>query len=290
MKIWVFRCAILTICFLAAIVLDAAEQSEVSLSTHHFDLSCDKCHISQSDEKTQDQLPNTWQLKQDINKSCTMSKCHNFDPMLSHPVGIKPKGPIPEDMPLDSQAKITCLTCHNQSIDKSDQDYSDIDSGNQYLLRRPVGEQLCSSCHVNSNSTSNEHWLFSTRAHLQVSGGKSSTSNELNRPLKTIDQESRTCLTCHDDITTSISFSAASLGEKAIWRNQMKSHPIGTDYVSAVRRNPSYKNTPFNGNSRVRLFNDKIGCGSCHSLYAETQYHLVADYQDSTLCRKCHNL
>jgi predicted CXXCH cytochrome family protein len=290
MKKWGFCCVVLGVCFLVAMTLGAAVRSDRELWTHHFDLPCDKCHVSGAQEEIQGQLTNAWALKNDINKSCTTSSCHDFDPMLSHPVGIKPNGPIPEDLPLDEHSNITCLTCHKESGVVNDHDYSDIEGENKYLLRRPLSEQLCSSCHINSNSISNEHWLFSTRAHLQVSDDDSFASERLNVSFERIDRESRNCLTCHDDITTSISSDITSFGGESIGYDQMPNHPIGVDYMSAANQKAAY-NTNFTGDSsRIRLFDGKVGCGSCHSLYAQTENHLVADDQDSTLCRKCHDL
>ncbi|MHC4293642.1 MAG: cytochrome c3 family protein [Planctomycetota bacterium] len=42
------------------------------------------------------------------------------------------------------------------------------------------------------------------------------------------------------------------------------------------------------GNQRIRLFNDRVGCGSCHSLYAQTEKNLVDRYEMGVLCRQCH--
>lgn len=265
--------------------LDAAEQSEANLSTHHFDLPCNKCHLSRSNEKTQGQLPNTWELKQDINKSCTLSKCHNFDPMLSHPVGIKPKGPIPKDMPLDNHSNITCLTCHKEP------GHSDLGDGIKHLLRRSLGEQLCQSCHMNVRDSlaKQYHWRFSTRAHLITVDKQSFSPYDISQSSGNIDQESRSCLGCHDDINVTIPMRNETPREKWTRWKKMASHPIGMDYEYTALNKPRYNILSFQG-SGIRLFNGKLGCGSCHSLYAETQYHLVADYQDSTLCRKCHDL
>lgn len=289
MKKWFLCCAVLAICALVAMTLGAAEISHTNLSTHHFDLPCEDCHTSDYQESAEGQLESTWKLKKDINKSCTTSKCHNFDPMLSHPVGIKPKGPVPDDMPLDTNSNITCLTCHKEA-EPVDDDYSDIDSGNQYLLRRPAGEQLCSVCHINSNSMSNQHWLFSTRAHLQIADDKASTPDKLNIPLGRMDHESRTCLTCHDDITTSMPLGSANLGRNAIGTQPMTNHPIGMDYMSTARNKTNYNIYSSGKSNRIRFFNGRLGCGSCHSLYAKTEKYLIAKYKDSTLCRKCHNL
>jgi predicted CXXCH cytochrome family protein len=43
-------------------------------------------------------------------------------------------------------------------------------------------------------------------------------------------------------------------------------------------------NTP-----QIRLFDGRLGCGSCHSLYSQQQKKLVMSNQNGKLCIKCHN-
>jgi predicted CXXCH cytochrome family protein len=41
---------------------------------------------------------------------------------------------------------------------------------------------------------------------------------------------------------------------------------------------------------RVRLFDRRVGCGSCHSPYAEGRALLVMSNVRSRLCLSCHEL
>ena len=64
--------------------------------------------------------------------------CLNCHPPTSadHPVGVIPSGPIPTDLPLSSDGKIICLTCHNSH-----------DGGDTPAGQRMPADQLCLTCH-----------------------------------------------------------------------------------------------------------------------------------------------
>jgi hypothetical protein len=123
----------------------AEQQSQNSIQLHHFQLPCGNCHVPGSTEST-DQVQkgnSTWPLNGDIIRQCTTLGCHDFDPMLNHPVGIRPKGTVPDDMPLDSDLRITCLTCHNKP--NSSYDSNDTDGKWDQLLSIPKGIKFCRS-------------------------------------------------------------------------------------------------------------------------------------------------
>jgi len=65
---------------------------------------------------------------------------------FAHPIGVKPgmKMKIPVDMPLDLKGRLTCITCHSYHAEFWDAEYN-----SKFLLRRPQGKKLCSSCHKN---------------------------------------------------------------------------------------------------------------------------------------------
>lgn len=60
----------------------------------------------------------------------------------AHSVQAIPSMPIPPDMPLDKQGRITCYTCHTYHIG-----YTDAEGNKAYFLRRQRGKVLCFSCH-----------------------------------------------------------------------------------------------------------------------------------------------
>jgi len=269
----------------------AEKESQEDIPLHHFNLSCVSCHESESADSADQQQAgyNVGKVRGDINQLCTDSSCHDFDSMLNHPVGIKPKGVIPANMPLDSHSRITCLTCHDSS--EPAYDLSDTDSSRKRLLHRPTDIQFCSTCHMKMGGSALEqvHWRFSTRAHLGSINPQTALSDSSERFVGGIDTESRTCLSCHEDITVTMPADNETVRQKkARWKN-MSDHPIGMDYqYTAMRKFGSY-NFPLTGDQRIRLFNGRLGCGSCHSLYARMENNLVVRNERSALCRKCHN-
>ena len=63
---------------------------------------------------------------------------------FAHPIEISPSMEIPVDMPMDAKGRITCITCHSYHAEFWDAEYN-----SEFLLRRPKGKKLCSTCHKN---------------------------------------------------------------------------------------------------------------------------------------------
>ena len=282
---------LLTVALLAPINIVGQTQSQDNIPLHHFQMSCDSCHesgfaadIVRSREKGNSFI----QLKDNINQLCATSGCHDFDPALNHPVGVFSNN-NQADMPLDSHSRITCLTCHNKPQTSPDNSY--IDSGQERLLQIPQSRQFCSTCHVqmDNNLIEQSHWQFSTRAHL--GGSMKQQSPTYNSNIQTvggIDAESRTCLGCHDNISVSIPADNETPQQKRIRWKSMKDHPIGMSYdIKATQQLNRYQYPLLD--ERVRLFDGRVGCGSCHSLYAQSKNNLIAANEGTILCRKCHN-
>lgn len=268
----------------------AEKQSPNFIPLHHFQLPCGNCHVPSSTESA-DQLQesnNAWQLNGDINRQCTTLGCHDSDPMLNHPVGIRPRGTVPADMPLDNDLRITCMTCHDKQ--SSSNDSNDTDGEWDRILSIPKGIKFCSSCHtkMGGNFAKQSHWQFSTRAHLSSKKTRNAESANFGQFFGHIDPESLSCLSCHDNITVTIPpMNETSKHRKRRWK-RMSDHPIGMEYRDvAMRRVGGYKFPLFG--ERIRLFKGKLGCGSCHSLYAKTKHNLVDRNERGILCRRCHN-
>lgn len=73
------------------------------------------------------------ELKMVVNELCL--KCHPFSTRRDHPVNIK-ASVKPEKLPLDSEGKITCITCH-EPHGKTKED----------RLLRMQFNTLCRECH-----------------------------------------------------------------------------------------------------------------------------------------------
>ncbi|MHC4689752.1 MAG: hypothetical protein ACYS5F_08935, partial [Planctomycetota bacterium] len=222
------------IIFVAAILVapvDAYSNEETQNGTelHHFQLSCNTCHEPEgaTAEPGSEANTNMGQLKGDINQLCTSSGCHYYDPMLNHPVGIRPGGEVPVEMPLDNYSRITCLTCHEESIPSNGLDY--LSDSQERSLYQPEGVEFCSSCHMRTGGTlaKQSHWQFSTRAHLESLNSKSDYVEKNIQFVGDIDSESRTCLSCHEDVSGTILAFKETPFQKQIRRQSMSDHPIG---------------------------------------------------------------
>ncbi len=124
------------------------------------DAMCKTCHRetpSQFPENpTRTVLPDTDDLILDPVATCVA--CHE-EGAGSHPVGARPDYPVPADLPLDKDGRISCLTCHythgsfesdHQCCSASllDRLFNRKNLRKSFLLRRdnPRGE-LCKACH-----------------------------------------------------------------------------------------------------------------------------------------------
>lgn len=132
------------------------------------------------------------------------------------------------------------------------------------------------------------HWQSSTRAHLISKKARFAKSTNSGQFFGNIDPESLSCLSCHDNITITIPpRNETSKQRKRRWQ-RMSDHPIGMEYMDvALRRIGGYKFPLLD--DRVRFFKGKLGCWSCHSLYAKTKHNLVYRNEGGILCRRCHN-
>lgn len=280
---------LLTVISLVSVHTVVGKPSQKGTPLHHFQLSCHSCHEPASTNlDLEHQETNTiGQLRGNINQLCTSSGCHNYDAMLNHPVGIRPRGVIPTDMPLDSHLRITCLTCHDKT--NSSEDTIHNSDHQSRLLYRPAGMQFCNKCHAKMGGTllQQSHWRFSTRAHLSPINSQSPILRDYTQAIGGIDTESRTCLSCHDEVSVTIPADHETPQQRKLrWRN-MSDHPIGMSYDRAALRRPGHYRYPLL-DRQIRLFNDRVGCGSCHSPYVQTKNNLVAPQERGVMCRRCH--
>jgi predicted CXXCH cytochrome family protein len=264
--------------------IDHVPTSLSSTSLHHFDLACERCHDGGVFEDGAEFAIDSLGSDVDINMSCTLSGCHDYNPIVNHPVDISPTGFVPEAMRLDSFGRITCLTCHDPETSTSETPSKD------RPLVVPDGMDFCASCHFTMSGTSKEqaHWQFSTKAHLESIGpNRFSANTEL--PSGLLDSESQSCLSCHEGINATVSEGIGTSGHSG--RSDMTAnHPIGMSYSGVASAKALRYNRLSSVNLDIRLFDGKMGCGSCHSLYSGLQKNLVQDNTGSRLCFECHNM
>ncbi len=200
--------------------------------------------------------------------------CHVFPVEITHPVGV-PGLPV-EGLPL-AEGRIDCLTCHRDPSDDPDHRRS----GAGAELRRPLNT-LCLACHPAAVQQTGAvgHAMYVGRAHL--------TAVEPKGAAVGLDHESRLCLGCHDG-SIAPSAKVTELTGASAWgagSDISSAHPVGVDYdpfrrMGALR--PDLSLSP-----GVRLFDDRVGCGSCHSPYAGQEHLLSVEMRGDRLCLSCH--
>ncbi len=215
--------------------------------------------------------------------------CHTYDPLFSHPVDMVPPASmnIPANFPL-TNGQLTCATCHTGSPDAHASGRQSFDAG---LGLEATGFGLCIACHDTSSYAFEDlHAISIGRAHLGQSRiGRSTTRPFALQALDLLDTETDTCLTCHDGAMAKSSGRLSGIFPSgSIFDTGVAEHPIGP-YRYSEHLDPDGDLTPIAMlDRRVRLFDDQVGCGSCHSVYSEESNLLVMSNQGSQLCLSCH--
>ena len=245
------------------------------IALHHFDMPCVNCHEAGLGSPGN---TNIGALSGNINELCASAGCHNYDPEMTHPMGDTLPG-----------QPLTCLSCHEDEAMKNTG--IDPDLGMERYLQTSEGSELCQSCHTKLNSaySGNQHWQTKMSAHLlPMTRG---ANKQINATMGIADDESRSCIGCHDDVSTNIrgEFEVHNRRNFTQWSSN-SNHPIGMSYRNVANKKMNKYNYPLSHNERIRLFDGKVGCGSCHSLYTNQKSFLVQDNHESALCFQCHNM
>lgn len=244
---------------------------------HRFsDSECTNCHVKKP--AGGDAVAGAKAMVAPVSTLC--GNCHTkIAETYSHPINIVPRGiVIPEDFPLSYRYVLTCSSCHD--IHSSPVTPYGTDSN---LLRRYAsGRSFCIICHDESRLS---HKTTMTEAHMQ--------SNYIEQdPAGTIDPMSANCISCHDgSYATSVSIKTGLWQHnKEFIRFDKGNHPIGVDYETARtigKRKTDLK--PFGAlDPRLKFFDGKVGCGTCHDPYSPIKAQLVITDEESRLCLECH--
>ncbi len=233
------------------------------LSGEPHEFSSGECSICHFDEK---KAP--MNLKPGITFGC--ETCHSeLSEAQSHPTDIYPTFSIPKDMPL-TEGKLTCITCHYVHPEEKN-----LFIKKHYFLRRQVrGPFFCSICHE-----------LNEKGHITLENVHAGSYRVTDRRTS-IDRISIECIECHDRyITEPVDFLGA--GE---WNHFTKkfNHPIGVSYKEISARETRKYHPASMLSKEIRLFNGKIGCGTCHNIYSKERVMLVMNNRKSRLCLECH--
>ena len=221
---------------------------------------CGLCHL--------DADKNSAGLKPMFNSKCI--SCHaELKESRPHPVDITPDTSVPADMPLVN-GKLGCITCHffHPSSDK----YRNR-SGN--LLRRSgKGAVFCAACH-----------RIKKKGHL-VFENIHQDSYRLADLNSRLDIYTLQCAECHDRYLDR-SFGSLEGGRHNRFDLALN-HPVGVSIDLIAAKKPRKFQSARSLPKEIRLFNGKIGCGTCHNAFSNEKSMLVMNNWRSRLCLKCH--
>ncbi len=108
---------------------------------------------------------------------------------------------------------------------------------------------------------------------------------------RSLDLESTNCLSCHDgSVARDIGHTSEPDGRGGLIRTMASvEHPIGIPYRLTDPQDADGELRPASMlDHRIRLFDNQVGCGSCHSLYSTRPSRLVMSNDRSRLCLSCH--
>ncbi|MEW6428101.1 MAG: cytochrome c3 family protein [Thermodesulfobacteriota bacterium] len=219
--------------------------------------------------------------------SSTCLFCHNdlISNSYMHPIDLEPTSvTINDSFPLSEDGYITCATCHDVHAKAVD-----IFGSASAFLRRPErGKSFCDLCHaIQPSGKAPVHQAVLGQAHFE------SLARE-NSQFVEIDPVSRNCLSCHDgSLGASVALNTGMYehGQSFLLHDQ-GSHPIGMDYErTRIDRGPKSDLRPIDSvDPRIKFFDGRVGCGSCHNPYSTLAKSLVMSDRQSALCFACHAL
>jgi predicted CXXCH cytochrome family protein len=247
----------------------------MSREPHKFsEAECLSCHLKDSSGKISKQLSSS------VTELCV--RCHKdiFTEGYIHPVDVIPRHvSIPADMPLSQTGQITCSTCHE--IHSSY--FTPYGTKSYFLRRNERGQSFCVICHAAGKG----HEEHLGEAHFNSRYVVTDSAQE-------IDPMSKNCISCHDG-----TYSSSVTVKVGKWFHQeelipydMRSHPIGVDYERArLDRRSRTDLRPMNMvDPRIKFFDGRVGCGSCHDPYSDLGKKLVMSDKGSRLCFACHRV
>ena len=257
-----------TLTVFAIMLISVNVDSYKNAPPHEFkfmDGECGDCHITY-------EYP--IRFKDNITDLCNY--CHEDDEALSHVVGIKPSMYLTDGFPLDENGEMTCNTCHDIHMDRSDP----LTAERTYLLRvKPIGKAFCDICHL---GTMNVLLPDLTPSHIDTL-----QSAHIGYNLKgydSLDGVSNLCLTCHDGTSGTTINSNTEIG-----LHTLRDHPIGMNYKMSWAKSNNLRYLDDIAPD-INFFEDKVGCASCHDPYNLNRRKLIFSNFTSNLCFQCHDM
>ncbi len=108
--------------------------------------ACIVCHLSVPPEGSNPSEESNLRFKGDIVAIC--ASCHEgYRHMHPVKIAVAPDMKSPEELPLDKDGKITCITCHDV-----------MPAAGVHRGRKRIGRELCLNCHVDSDVLAQVVW------------------------------------------------------------------------------------------------------------------------------------
>ncbi len=87
-------------------------------------------------------------FRKDIDDLCQECHAAALEDNINHRVGIRPSMKVPEDLHLNQNGEISCITCHDPHAE-----YVSAKTGNRtwFLRRQMLKRELCLACHAEEN-------------------------------------------------------------------------------------------------------------------------------------------
>lgn len=189
---------------------------------------------------------------------------------ISHPVDITPGIDLPPRLPLVN-GRMSCLTCHVVHPTP----FRGKPFRRSLLRKTGRGGPFCRACHPKN---ANHHALFE-KAHP--------VSRSNTRLRLALDAHTQKCFRCHDRHLHP--FGAEAGGSRAGRSEHGPAQlPVGAVLADVAAKNPKSFNPPAFLCAQMRLYDGRIGCGTCHSAYSKQKHMLVAGNHAGELCLQCH--
>jgi len=269
----------------ATLMTAYAVDQRYGLDPHGQAARCESCHLGQPPEGAVPPGADAsaagvrYGLRYDRERA-VCERCHVEHNQQTHPVEVKPSMKTPAAWPLDPQGRLACSTCHDP--------HHAAGAASRRLLRGDKsGAAFCQECHGELQRGDSRSWHI---VMAQTAHGSEGTAADARA---TLDPTSTRCLSCHDG--TAGRDVGYRLGQRSLDVGGGRSHPVGVRYVADAvprkegDRGPSLRNPAFL-DKRLRLFDGKVGCGTCHDLYSTNRKFLAIDTRGGRLCRSCHDM
>lgn len=118
-------------------------------------------------------------------------------------------------------------------------------------------------------------------------GKRTNKKNDISHKDNYKDKHSNQCMSCHDGVLAKEINSAPLFCISEDKHDELgASHPVGVDYMEAYLKGGF--NHPSLLDKKIRLFDGKVECGSCHEDSSLHKKSLVMSNKNSALCLECH--